>query len=526
LLVAFMSLTITWLSAAALLAVSGWFITACAMAGLGMIANLNIFTPSTAIRALALLRTIGRYAERVIGHEAILRILADLRVHAFAAVAQRPVKQTADWRHADVVNRLTADVDTLDGVPLRVIGPMFGAVLTWITVVIIGGIWGGWTVAMVMALGGALTFVASLWAAHAGQRQGQAVIEARSEQRVALTDHLGGLAELLAFHQTARSDEHLSRLDAMQTTRLIGQERLAGMAEHTVQALTAIMTLAVLGLTWSVLDAPTVTLLALMTLGMNEALGSLPGAFWRVGESQQAAQRLMQLEKGHTPECDANPSREPVNVSETTVRITDLICLRQPNQQRGLTCELQKGSPLVIHGASGTGKTSLLATLAGELPAISGQVWVGKTDLLTWSDHTRYEHVGFLSQSDQLLDVTIRDFLQLGLEPVKDQMLREVLQQVDLLQTLTNTQEGFDYRLGVGGNRISGGQARRLQLAALLLRDPVLVLLDEPFRGLQADLVHLIIDRITPWLNHRCCVLVTHDPKALPEKWPRQHWPL
>jgi len=108
LLVAFISLTVTWLSAAALLAISGWFITACAMAGLGMIANLNIFTPSTAIRGLALLRTIGRYAERVIGHEAILRILADLRVRAFTAVAQQPARQSPDWRHADVVNRLTA----------------------------------------------------------------------------------------------------------------------------------------------------------------------------------------------------------------------------------------------------------------------------------------------------------------------------------------------------------------------------------------------------------------------------------
>lgn len=525
LLVAFLSLTVTWLSAAALLAVSGWFITACAMAGLGMIANLNIFTPSTAIRGLALLRTIGRYAERVIGHEAILRVLADLRVRAFAAVAQRPACQMSDWRHADVVNRLTADVDTLDGVPLRVIGPMFAAVLTWVTVVVIGTIWGGWPVALVMVTGGAFTLVASLAAARAGQRRGQAVIEARSEQRVAFTDHLGGLAELLAFKQAARSSETLARLDAAQTQRLMHQERLASLAEHTVQAMTAAMTLAVLGLTWAHLDAPAVTLLALMTLGMNEALGTLPGACWRVGESEQAAQRLMELET--TSQVKARDSDAPNKpMSPAAVLINDLVCQRQPNPDVGLTRELRTGQPLVIHGVSGTGKTSLLATLAGELPAVSGQVFIGGADLLNHPDKTRYAQVAFLSQSDQLLDVSIREFLELGLDPVSDQTLHKVLDQVDLLDTLNNTPEGLDYRLGVGGSRISGGQARRLQLAALLLRDPVLVLLDEPFRGLQAELVQKVLVRIAPWLEQRCCVLVTHDPEALPKDWPRQGWPL
>ena len=544
LLVAFLSLTVTWLSAAALLAVSGWFITACAMAGLGMIANLNIFTPSTAIRGLALLRTIGRYVERVVGHEAILRILADLRVRAFAAVAQRPANQSDTARHADVVNRLTADVDTLDGVPLRVIGPLFAAVLTWVTVVIIGGIWGGTTVALVIGIGGAMTFAAAIWGARAGQAQGKAVVEARSEQRVALTDHLGGLAELLAFKQTRASEQYLAKLDAKQTQRLMHQERFASIAEHAVQSLTAAMTLVVLGLTWPVLDAPTVTLLALMTLGMNEALGTLPGAFWRVGESEQAARRLMHLEStaDHTPPSEASPKQTFGTQAHSlhTIDIVDLRCLRQPNPDRCLNNTLQPGRPLVIHGASGTGKTSLLASIAGELVTQTGEVLSNGTNLLALNDHDRYRHIGFLSQNDQLLDLSIREFLLLGLDNVsndsndsnindhnvKDNTLRAVLQQVDLLETLENTKEGFNYRLGVSGSRISGGQSRRLQLAALLLRDPELVLLDEPFRGLQPELVQTIIARITPWLAQRCCVVVTHDPRALPENWPRQAWPL
>ena len=149
----------------------------------------------------------------------------------------------------------------------------------------------------------------------------------------------------------------------------------------------------------------------------------------------------------------------------------------------------------------------------------------GNIDLLALEDDQRYDFVGFLSQNDQLLDLTIREFLSLGLSDVTEEDLCRALKAVDLLETLENTREGFEYRLGVGGNRISGGQARRLQLAALLLRDPALVLLDEPFRGLQSDLVQSILIRIEPWLSKRCCVIVTHDPQALPENWPRMAWP-
>ena len=528
LFIAFLSLAVTWLSAAALLAVSGWFITATAMAGIGLLLNLNIFTPSTAIRALAILRTIGRYAERVIGHEAILRTLTDLRVRAFKAVASRPAKCIDDRRYADLVNRLTADIDTLDGVPLRVIGPLFAALLTWIAVVVIGSIWGGIAIALVIGLGGLITFALAIWLARAGHSRGRTLIQARATQRVALTDHFGGLAELLAYKKACESTQNLQSIDQAQALRLMEQERCNSLSEQVVLALTASMTLIVLAMGWAELDPAVLTLLALMTLGMNEALGTLPGAFWRIGESTQAAQRLMDLESSALQPTEPG---DPLDLARTDSSLPDVIhikalsCQRQPNASHRVDIHLKPGQPLVIYGQSGSGKTSLLSTLAGELAHIEGQVLLHDIDLLCLDDAQRYANVCFLSQNDQLLDLSIREFLCLGQVNVREQDLRRVLDAVDLLDTLENTPEGFDYRLGVGGNRISGGQARRLQLAALLLRNPSLVLLDEPFRGLQNPLVQTIVKRIEPWLAARCCILVTHDPKALPQQWPTMMWP-
>lgn len=524
--VSFLCLTITWLAGAALLAVSGWFITACAMAGLGLILNLNIFTPSAAIRGLAILRTIGRYTERVIGHEAILRILADLRVRAFRALSSRPARVIDTRRYADVINRLLSDVETLDGIPIRVIGPLFSAFLTLIGVIIISAIWGNALVATIIASGGILIFLVAWACAVKGKGQSQQLIRARATERIAAIDHLAGMAELIANNQETNSARRLHTLDQEQLRRVSRQEIVASYGEHSVQALTLAMTLLVLFLASGAVQAPILALLGLMTLGLNEALGTLPGALWRLGESEEAARRLQELEtSGVGDDHRTTQSQRMFKRSSGPIYIQELVCQRQPSQQASLSLTLMPGEPHVIFGESGSGKTSLLETLSGELDSVSGEIISNGLNLLSLPDESRFQRIAFLGQGDQLINLSIRAFLCLGLTNISDEQLMAVLAAVGLEQTLKDTQEGLDYPMGVRGNRVSGGQARRLQLACLLLRSPDLVLLDEPFRGLERPLVRSIIHDITPWMSNKCVVLVTHDPDALPSSWPKTRWP-
>ena len=527
--ISYLCLTITWLAGAALLAVSGWFITACAMAGLGLILNLNIFTPSAAIRGLAILRTVGRYTERVIGHEAILRILADLRVRAFRAISSRPARVIDTRRYADVVGRLLSDVETLDGIPIRVIGPLFSAFLTLIGVISISAIWGNAMIATTIGLGGTLIFVVAWICALKGRAQSRQLVQARAAQRVAAIDHLAGMAELIANNQDNSSAQRLNEIDHAQLLRVSKQEIVSSVGEHSVQALTLALTLLVLFLASGAVQAPILALLGLMTLGLNEALGTLPGALWRLGESEEAARRLQSLETSEAPAHRAIKSHiEPKTINEalqTSIEIKDLVCQRQPNRQKSFSLTLLPGQPQIIYGKSGSGKTSLLETLAGELDPLNGEVIAQGINLLSLPDALRYQEIAFLGQSDQLINISIREFLSLGLTSVSDEKLKSVLAAVGLTKTLEETPESLDYMLGVRGNRISGGQARRLQLACLLLREPKLVLLDEPFRGLERPLVQSIIKNITPWMANKCILFVTHDPDAIPSHWPKTRWP-
>lgn len=171
--VAWLFLALTWVAGAALLALSGWFITASALAGLGLLVGLNIFTPSTAIRGVALLRPVGRYLERVVGHEAILRLLTDLRIRLFGQLAHAQARQLRALqqreRHADLITRLTQDVDTLDAVPLRVMGPLAAACLTLLAALWATAVWGTAPMAWVLGLGGLGILAVSLAVAALGR---------------------------------------------------------------------------------------------------------------------------------------------------------------------------------------------------------------------------------------------------------------------------------------------------------------------------------------------------------------------
>ncbi len=542
---AYLLLALTWAAGIALLALSGWFITASALAGAGLLLGLELFTPSAGIRAAALLRTLARYGERVIGHEAVLRVLASLRVRSFASIARLPIAAQRALRSGDLQHRLTADIDTLDGVPLRITGPVVAATLAVLAATGLAYWLAPWPAALLLLTTAILTLAASLLAARLGQTRGRALVERRSRQRVALLDYFGGLADLIAYGRADSQRMRLDELDHEQASGVLQQERFSLLADQAVQGLVALTTLAmlVLALHWyaaGAIDAPVAVLLTLMTLGLNEALSTLPGAFWRVGESLQAAARLRGLgvdpgagttaatterdpgagtaaaTAGRDPIEDALPDAPMLHARDLAIGFAGERPLRT-----GLEFSLQPGHPLVIHGRSGLGKSTLLETLAGERPPLGGRVTLARREIGAWPEPLRYRWIGYLPQETQLLDTSIAGNLRVGRPELTDQALWTALETVDLAHTLRREGAGLDYSVGELGRRLSGGQARRLALARLILRDPPILLLDEPFSGLDQATEQRILARLAPWLSTRHAVIVTHAPEHLPTHWPR-----
>lgn len=131
---------VTLLASIGLLTLSGWFLAASALAGLAGLVTFNYMLPAAGVRGAAIIRTAGRYAERLVSHDATFRVLSHLRVFTFSRLIPLSPGGLARFRQAELLNRLVADVDTLDHLYLRVISPLLSAVVI-IAVVVCGLGW-------------------------------------------------------------------------------------------------------------------------------------------------------------------------------------------------------------------------------------------------------------------------------------------------------------------------------------------------------------------------------------------------
>ena len=187
-------------SGIALLALSGWFITASAFAGvLGAGLFVNIYTPGAGIRLFALTRTVGRYFERIIQHDAVLKIQTLWRVKLFKLLTQRDIRWLHGQRTSLLIHRITHNLEVLDLLWLRFITPIATAVLLSLAVVLFIAIWAPWLalgVASTLLLQSVFTIVIP---ARNSQRLAKIEQQADEVNRQMALDFLEGLPELAVW---------------------------------------------------------------------------------------------------------------------------------------------------------------------------------------------------------------------------------------------------------------------------------------------------------------------------------------
>ncbi|WP_305822452.1 amino acid ABC transporter ATP-binding/permease protein [Massilia brevitalea] len=494
--------TLTVLAGIALLGVSGWFITATGLAGLSAAAALafNVFVPSAGIRLLALGRTFGRYAERLVTHDATLGVLASLRVTLFRGWAEPQAARALLLRPGRLLFRLTGDIDALEAVYLRLLVPLaatFGAallaglllaILDWrlsafVFVWLLACGWGvaAWTAGRARPL--ALRRVQMTERLRAG-----AIDLSAGQTDLALAGRLP--AQCAALQQTdarlARGDDALHRLE----TRAGWLHAVAG---HATVALVLLAAGALAG--QGQLDAPLSALALLTALAALEPFAALRRGAIEAARSALAARRLaprLRADATQTQAAGRTEAGEALRMDRVGVTHAG----RAQAALHAIDLRIAAGERVAVIGASGAGKSTLLALAAGELAPQSGRVAASPC---TW-----------LTQRTELFQDSLRDNLRLADPQASDAQLWSVLQAAGLAEDVRRLAQGLDTPLGEGGLGLSGGQSRRLALARLLLRDAGFWLLDEPTEGLDSATAADVLARLNRHAEGRTLLIATH----------------
>ncbi|MCK8067071.1 ATP-binding cassette domain-containing protein [Cobetia sp. 1CM21F] len=536
-------MTLTALSALGLLAVSGWFITASALTGAalaaGAVAVLDVYTPGSAIRLFAVSRTVSRYLERLYNHDTILRLLASLRGSAFASLVSMDPARLAARRSSDWLNRLTADIDTLDALYLRLAAPPVMALLLIVALLGITLVWlpgaTPWLALLLLTGWAWLTLGQARWGLVASRRR----VTTLEALRSSLMEALRGHAELEAYAALGHVRE---QLEAVEARLLADQWRLA-----VISAVGNALAVLVIGLAWLLLLAmgmlalrdgqlsgPMLVMLPLAAMALGEGLAGLPAAFSQAGATLGAAERLNDIEHAAgVVHGDARLSAGPISVSLEQVSYRYLGALFEAFSNVSLTVEA--GEQVAICGASGAGKSTLAALLTGQTSLASrglqsrhnehqgggteekqgeeqsGRVLLNGREVHHYAPLAIADGVGCLTQQVDLFDASLADNLRLGAADADDAALWRVLAAVDLADWVASLPQGLATRVGEGGRQVSGGQARRISLARLALTNPGLVLLDEPFSGLDATTAQRVAQGLADWLAGRTVIYLLHE---------------
>ncbi len=516
---------LTTFAAIALLTLSGWFITSCAIAGLVVIDGnalaFNFMLPAAQIRALAIIRTVGRYGERLVTHEATFRVLAGIRSWFFQQLIPLVPGRLSALRSGDLLSRMTADIDALDALYLRLLAPAIVATIGVTAVTVFLAFY-----APVISLATGLMLLAAAvvvpWIFNSLGRAGaEQIVVLAANFRIRQVDMMQGFADLIANQAYGRFSNFLEQFSDLMLNTQRQNNRLSAISSAITFLLAQITVLLALVLAAilfkaDLLSGTDLALVVFCVLAAFELVTPLPVALQMLAKLQKAARRIRQVTEMSptTPQhiqTVALPERYDLQLTE--------VSFRYPDQQnwvlKNISLAIPQSSKIAIVGVSGSGKTTLLHLLMRYYDPDQGSVLLAEHNLKQLDADQLMTCFGVLSQRSQLFAASIKQNLLIAKPNALATELDAAIQAAGLEKFISYLPEGLDTWVGESGVKVSGGEARRIALARLYLKNAPILILDEPTEGLDSDTERDVFKALAIFARDKTVIMVTHREAGL-----------
>ncbi len=483
---------------------------------------LSLMVAIVIVRVFGLGRPIVRYLERLASHDVALRVLGRVRVSFYERIEPLAPAQLDCYRSGDLLSRMVADVDALQNLYLRGLGPSLVALLAGAVCIGIAAAFlpvAGLLLAAGLLAGGlGVPALSGFLAARAGRRQAAA----RGELSAEVLELIRGAPELVAFGADRARLERVRTMDG-RLVRIARRDALAtGLADGlglvvTGVTVAGVLAISVLASADGRLDRVMIAAVALLALAAFEAVTPLGEAARSLSATLAAGKRILELTAADAAVRDPSDP-EPAPARRLGIALEG-VCAAYPRQPRpaleGLTLALAPGEKVALIGASGAGKTTVANLLLRFLDPQRGRVTLAGRDLREYRQADARRMISLAGQDSHLFTASIRDNVRLARPDATDWEVEQALRRARIWDWIRRLPSGLDTTVGEEGRQLSGGQRQRIVLARALLADAPVLVLDEPTAHLDPATAAELIHDVFSAAGERTVLLITHRAEGL-----------
>ncbi|WP_375346216.1 thiol reductant ABC exporter subunit CydC [Priestia megaterium] len=504
-------------SACALMFTSGYLISA---SSLRPETILLVYVPIVLVRTFGLSRAAFRYAERLVSHDFILRILAKMRTRLYHLI--EPLIATSRYQTGDVLGVLAEDIESLQDLFLRTILPTISAVILYVISIVALGFFSlkfACLIALYLFLLVVVMPLFSLWHMKAVNQRYKS---SKAQLYAKVTDGFLGVADWVLsgqqqsfFHSYDKTENELDGMDRKLKLwtyyrELFGQLIVAGL----------IVTMIWFGASLFAdkeLAGVFIAAFILVVFPLSEALLPVSNAVEKIPQFEESLNRVQGMEKNweYVNEKKKHTLSLPYKGSWNSVRLkVEHVSFRYSNEEESvihdLSFQVEQGKKIAILGKSGAGKSTLLKLLQGSLAPTEGTVQLNGQSVAEFREDVP-KLISLLNQNPYLFNTSVANNLLLANEEATKEEVIEAMKQVNMHSLVEGLHQGYQTPMLETGQRFSGGERQRIALARVLLQHTPIVMLDEPTAGLDAMTEKRLLSTIFETLQDKTLIWVTHN---------------
>ena len=497
-----------------LLTVSAWLLASAALQPGLTYLSLAI----VGVRFFGVSRAVCRYFERYTSHRMAFQGLYGLRVWFYAHLEPLAPAILKRFGAGDMLGRIMGDIEVLQFFYLRTLIPPAAAIALTILVAYGVSTIDNSLVAPIVLAAFILGLVLPLVVYAHNKQSLTAIGPQQGEYKSLLSDTMDSLEDVISYGNEQlvydRIQHMMSTVDAnkgiIERGMNLGNTLFLGGVQITVVIVAILAANALTGAWASVM----VAVAAIGTQAWFEALQPMIAAVHHGAESKVATSRLIALAHEPIPVVEPNAPK-PFNANRE-ITFSDVSFGYDAHRRiyEHLRLDIKQGQSIAIVGASGSGKTTLFNMLE-RLYDYSGSIYVGDVELKDISIDTWRNALGTITQDTYIFHASFEDNIRLARPDASATDLERAIDRASLRSVVDRLLVGLNTIVGSGGHGLSGGERQRVALARLFLRNPQIVLLDEPLEGLDQVTRKALHRDLMEYVKDKTCLYITHQLEGL-----------